>query len=375
MNDKKLNILFVPYKLHFRYFLSSLAKRNEVTVLLPPEKNLPEITQLKGVRISYEQFLIDKVKNFFGRELRTQKYIKNFRNIVDAQNPNVLISCEFYHWYTLQGLFYKKRRPNVQFLVLSETKGWPKNFIARQIKKLMFIYFKLNSMHVDAMLVYTEQAHNFLAKYMPSITTILVPAPIDTELFINDIGHEFYQNNTLMILFNARYSPYKRHQDLFLAVSKLLKAGYKIKVTCISRDNKNLDAVVKLSHEIGVREVVEFQNARELQEMPTLYRAHDVLILPSYNEAIGMVVPEAMACGRATITSDTVGANIYVNNGVTGVIYKTGDINSLVEAIKKCCDKKTLEDMGYRARNHIIDKFSADRVVLDLENLMKNADI
>ena len=32
------------------------------------------------------------------------------------------------------------------------------------------------------MLVYTEQAHNFLAKHMPSKTTILVPAPIDTTL-------------------------------------------------------------------------------------------------------------------------------------------------------------------------------------------------
>ena len=207
------------------------------------------------------------------------------------------------------------------------------------------------------------------------MTIILVPAPIDTELFINDSGHEFYQNNTLKILFNARYSPYKRHQDLFLAVSKLLKAGYKIKVTCISRDNKNLDAVVKLSHEAGVREVIEFQNAKELEEMPSLYRAHDVLILPSYNEAIGMVVPEAMACGRATITSDTVGANIYVNNGVTGMIYKTGDINSLIEVLEKCCDKKTLEDMGHRARDRIIDKFSADRVVLDLENLIKVVDI
>ena len=373
MNDNKPKILFVPYKLHFRYFLFSIAKRNEVTVLLPPEKHLPKNTELKGVRISYKQFLIDKIKFFFGRELRTQKYIKNFRNIVDEQNPNVLISCEFYHWYTLQGLFYKKRRPNVQFLVVSETKEWPKNFVARQIKKLMFIYFKLNSRHVDAMLVYTEQAHNFLAKHMPSKTTILVPAPIDTELFIDESEHEFYQDKTLKILFNARYSPYKRHKDLFLAVSNLLKEGYKIKVTCISRDNKNLDEIVKLSHKIGVQEIVEFQNARELEEMPALYRAHDLLILPSYNEAIGMVVPEAMSCGRATITSDTVGANVYVKDGVTGLIFKTFDISELTATIERCFDSNLLAKMGNMARQHIVDDFSADRVVLALENFIGDA--
>ena len=223
------------------------------------------------------------------------------------------------------------------------------------------------------MLVYTEQAHKFLAKHMTSMTTILVPAPIDTQLFINESGHEFYQNNTLKILFNARYSPYKRHQDLFLAVSKLLKSGYKIKVTCISRDNKNLDDIVKLSHKTGVREFVEFRNAGELEEMPALYRAHDLLILPSYNEAIGMVIPEAMSCGRATITSDTVGANVYVKDGVTGLIFKTFDINELTETIERCCDADLLREMGNMARQHIVENFSADRAVLALENVIGDA--
>jgi len=374
MCDHKPKILFVPYKLHFRYFLFALAEKNNVTVLLPPEKNLPEKTQLNGVRIHYKQFAIDKIKNFIGRELRTQKYIENFVNVLDLQNPNVLITCEFYHWYTLQGLFYKKRRPDMQFFVVSETKNWPKNFVARQVKKLMFFYFKANKRHVDAMLVYTEQAREFLSKQIPGMKTILVPAPIDTKLFDKGCEHEFYKENTLKILFNARYSPYKRHKDMFLAVSQLLGSGYKVAVTCISRDDKRLNDILKIANDVGVSEVIEFREAIALEDMPALYRAHDVLILPSYNEAIGMVVPEAMACGRATITSDTVGANIYVNNGVTGVIFKTGDIDSMVEAIKKCCDKKTLEDMGERARNHIIDNFSAEKVVLDLENLIKVAD-
>jgi len=375
MRDHRPKILFVPYKLHFRYFLFALAERNDVTVLLPPEKNLPKKTRLKGVRICYKQFAIDKVKNFIGRELRTQKYVENFADIVDLQNPDVLITCEFYHWYTLQGLFYKKRKPGMQFFVVSETKQWPKNFVARQIKKLMFSYFKANRSHVDAMLVYTEQAREFLAKHMPSMKTVLAPAPIDTKLFTKDCEHEFYKENTLKILFNARYSPYKRHKDMFLAVSQLRGLGYKVEVTCISRDDKRLDDVMKLAHEAGVREVIQFRKAMALKDMPALYRAHDILILPSYNEAIGMVVPEAMSCGRATITSDTVGANIYVNDGVTGIIFKTGDIKSMVEALKKCCDKKTLEEMGDKAREYIIDNFSAERVVSDLENIIQVADI
>ena len=108
-----------------------------------------------------------------------------------------------------------------------------------------------------------------------------------------------------------------------------------------------------------------------LSEMPELYRAHDVLILPSYNEAIGMVVPEAMSCGRPTVTSDSVGANVYVKNGVTGFIFTTGDINSLAETLQKCCDQNKLKHMGAAARLHIIENYSADQSVKKLETIIK----
>lgn len=367
MSHKKIKIIFLPYKLHFRYFLFALANRNDVSVLLPPEKSLPIETNLKGIRISYRQFGINLIKNLISNELRTQKYVKNFSKIVDTEKPNALITCEFYHWYTLQALFYKKQHPQLQLFVVSETKLWPKNFLARQVKKLVFTYFKLNSRHVDAMLVYTEQARNFLATNMPEMQTVLVPAPIDSNLFCDNRDEEFYKNNTLNILFNARYSAYKRHDDLFAAVLKLTQKGYKVKVTCISRDSKRVDYVKELARMLGLQNIVIFKESMPLSEMPKLYRTHDILVLPSYNEAIGMVVPEAMSCGRPTVTSDTVGANVYVRNGVTGFIFSTGDINSLAKILVKCCDQNRLERMGAAARRHIIENYSADQIVRKLE--------
>lgn len=341
-----------------------------MAVLLPPEKSLPIETNLKGIRISYRQFGINLIKNLISNELRTQKYVKNFSKIINSEKPDALITCEFYHWYTLQAIFYKKQHPQLQLFVISETKLWPKNFLARQVKKLIFTYFKLNSKHINAMLVYTEQARDFLATNMPNMKTVLVPAPIDSDLFWHNRNEEFYKNNTLNILFNARYSAYKRHGDLFAAISKLTQKGYKIRVTCISRDNKRLDYVKELARMSGLQNIVIFKNSMPLSEMPMLYRAHDILVLPSYNEAIGMVVPEAMSCGRPTVTSDTVGANVYVRNGVTGFIFKTGDINSLAKTLVKCCDQNRLERMGSAARRHIIENYSADQTVRKLEAII-----
>ena len=366
--------MFLPYKLHFRYFIFALAIRNNVAVLLPPEKHLPAGTNIKGIRISYKQFGINLIKKFIGRELRTQKYVKRLKKIISAEKPDILITCEFYHWYTLQALFYKKQNQAMQLFVVSETKRWPKNVFARQVKKLIFTYFKLNCSYVDAMLVYTEQARNFLSEHIPNMKTILVPAPVDTDLFKSDSLKKFYQNKTLKILFNARYSPYKRHIDLFSAIAKLTIRGYKIEVTCISRDDKRLAEVQELAHKFGIQDMINFKRSMPLSQMPSLYKAHDIVILPSYNEAIGMVIPEAMSCGIPTITSDTVGANVYVKPGVTGFIFKTGDVYSLASALEKCCDPNRLNIMGAAARNHIIKNYSADQIVGRFEAIINVAE-
>ena len=371
MSYQKPNIIFLPYKLHFRYFLSALAVNNNLTVLLPPEKSLPTRSKIKGIRIYYKQFGIDLIKKFISHELRTQKYVTGLKNILNKEKPDVLISCEFYHWYTLQALHFKKKKPELKLFVVSETKRWPENFVARQIKKLVFWYFRINSRYVDAMLVYTEQAQQFLAVYLPQMKTILVPAPIDTNLFKPTQKNTFYRNKTLKILFNARYSKYKRHDDLFSAVSQLSQRGFGIKVTCISRDDKRLFDIKCLVDKNNVKELVHFKKSMSLEDMPALYAENDILILPSYNEAIGMVVPEAMACGKPTITSDTVGANVYVKDGVTGFIFKTGDIDSLASVLEKCCNKDLLKRMGAAARSHILNNYNANQTVQPLEDFIK----
>lgn len=360
----KPKVIFLPYKLHFRFFLFALAERLPVTVFLPPEKTLPDQTKIKGVKINYLQFGADKIKRLIGKEVRTLKYVVNLRKLLDQQSAQVLITCEFYHWYTLQCLAYKKNNPALKLFVVSETKRWPNNILAYLIKRIIFFYFKANAKYIDGMLVYTEQAKNFLNKYLPSVNVTILPAPIDTNRFYPRLGNkEFLRDGKLRLLMNARFSPYKRHKDLFLALRQLNQEKLPIKLTCISRDDKNKDEIIELAKTCNIANLVDFVDALPYEQMLALYHEHDVLVLPSYNEAIGMVVPEAMACGLPTITSDTVGANVYVKNKDTGFIFKTGDIDDLASAIKQCFEIDLLNKMGKQANQHIISNFTPQAVV------------
>ena len=75
---------------------------------------------------------------------------------------------------------------------------------------------------------------------------------------------------------------------------------------------------------------VGFQNQSEL---PRLYAAADALVLPSEaSETWGLVVNEAMACGRPAIVSDACGcARDLIDENETGHTFPMGDITALSE--------------------------------------------
>lgn len=74
-----------------------------------------------------------------------------------------------------------------------------------------------------------------------------------------------------------------------------------------------------------------FQNQAAI---PSIYAAADVLVLPSVSETWGMVINEAQAAGTPVIVSDQVGCQTdLVEDGVTGLVFRTGDDHALAAAL------------------------------------------
>jgi len=367
---QKQRVVFVPYKIHIRHLLHEMGKKVELTVLLPPGKSLPQNTSLKSVRIHYLEFGARILKRLMRSEVRTLKYVPRLSNILDDLNFDTLITCEFYQWFTLQCITYKKHHPDFKLFVISETKRWPRNILAHCFKRVALYYFRKNITYVDHVLVYTEAARDFLAKYVPEAKVALLPVPTNTELFTPSIHKHVLPDGILRLLMSARYSPYKRHKDLFEALGRLRAHGHSVHLSCISSRQKGRVEIQKLARSMGVDDMVTFFDPMPFEQLQEFYHKHDVLVLPSYNEAIGMVVPEAMACGLPTITSDTVGANVYVVEGETGFIYKTGDVKELTKALEKCFNVKLLERMGCNAHEHIMKNFTPEALASRFHSLL-----
>jgi glycosyltransferase involved in cell wall biosynthesis len=81
-------------------------------------------------------------------------------------------------------------------------------------------------------------------------------------------------------------------------------------------------------------------------ELPALYGASDVFVLPSEHEPWGLAVNEAMCAGLPVVVSREVGcAADLVSDGVNGYAPAAGDIDDLVRVLKSL-----IVDDGLRRR-------------------------
>src|SRR5215831_17775412 len=86
-------------------------------------------------------------------------------------------------------------------------------------------------------------------------------------------------------------------------------------------------------------------------ELPSVLRSAQCLLLPSRVDAFGLVVPEAMACGVPAIVSDMVGAKELIEEGHNGFIVPSGNCEALVERMRWCILNATaVRNMSIAAR-------------------------
>ena len=88
-----------------------------------------------------------------------------------------------------------------------------------------------------------------------------------------------------------------------------------------------------------------------------------VYVLPSYREGTPRTVLEAMAMGRAIITTDAPGCRETVVDGDNGFLVEVKSVQSLVEAMQKFINQPELiEKMGNRSREIALNKYDVHHV-------------
>lgn len=101
----------------------------------------------------------------------------------------------------------------------------------------------------------------------------------------------------------------------------------------------------------------------ERADVPQLYAASHIAVLPSYREGLPKSLIEAAACGRAVVTTDVPGCRDAIDPGKTGLLVPVRDPQALADAIARLAgDATQRQAMGAAGRALAEREFNIERV-------------
>ncbi len=136
-----------------------------------------------------------------------------------------------------------------------------------------------------------------------------------------------------VFLFCAKLQPWKRPHDLLEAFRK---ADLSNAFLVFAGEGPLRTSLEKEAARLGISDRVRFLGFVNQTQLPAVYTASDLLVLPSVYDAFGVVVNEAMLCGCPVIASDRVGAaRDLVMHGRTGFVYPCADVDALARVMRQ----------------------------------------
>ncbi|WP_237144206.1 glycosyltransferase family 4 protein [Pontibacter pamirensis] len=286
---------------------------------------------------------------------------------VEAFEPTDLLVFGWSFSSHLQVLKHFNKKVNIYFrgdsTLLDETKGL-KLLLRRMALTWTYRYID------KALYVGTNNKNYFLKHGVKDQNLIFAPHAIDNERFGDDALHakeslRIRKNlgipqNHVVFIFTGKFEKKKNPLQLLMAFLKLDTT----KNSLLFVGNGNLES--ELEKQATKHRNIYFLPFQNQSRMPAVYRAGDVLVLPSSGpgETWGLCVNEGMACGLPVIASTKVGCAVdLVQDSKNGFIFEADNVESLVGKLQACSsmNKEELANMG-KASKKIIANWSFNHI-------------
>ncbi|MFD1371474.1 D-inositol-3-phosphate glycosyltransferase [Actinoplanes sichuanensis] len=149
-----------------------------------------------------------------------------------------------------------------------------------------------------------------------------------------------------IVAFVGRIQPLKA-PDVLIAALAEMSPGTTL-VICGGPSGSGLDrptALIELAATLGVAGSVVFLPPQTGDDLAALYRAADLVAVPSYNESFGLVALEAQACGTPVVAAAVGGLVTAIRDGVSGVLVDGHDPRDWAKVLDRL-----LDEPGHRHR-------------------------
>ena len=158
--------------------------------------------------------------------------------------------------------------------------------------------------------------------------------------------------DSVVVLFCAKLQPWKSPGDLLEAFAA---ARIPASVLVFAGEGPLRESLCERAIALGISDQVRFLGFVNQSQLPAVYAAADLMVLPSEYEPFAVVVNEASCCGCAVAASDRVGAAKDLIAPVNpDFVFPCGDVGALTDLLQQALSNPVaLAERGQRAQKRM----------------------
>ena len=260
----------------------------------------------------------------FNGELSSTTH-NEIQKIVQEFKPTI-IHCHDSHSAKLGSRFHKSCT-----IFHTRRVSYPIKFLSR--------YFKYKN--IDAHVCVSEDIRNYMKQYFNN--TFTIHSCVDIKRFDRVVNKTIFdKNGDINIVYVGAFSNQKGVDVLIKAFSNIVKTHVN-SVLHLVGDGELLKPMKDLAKSLNIDNNTIFYGARK--DVESFYLNSDYVVCPSVSgEGSSGVIKEGMAAGKIVITSDLTANKELIDDGVNGVMFKTGCNNALTTVLNKVINKEIIID-------------------------------
>jgi len=185
------------------------------------------------------------------------------------------------------------------------------------------------------------------------------------------IRHQYHISEDAVVIGLVGQISKRKGQDQLIRIAPHLIQRFshvRFMIVGSSREYEYEKEVHDMIKKMGINDYFIFTG--ELMDMPKVYRALDILVLPSLMEGFGRVVVEAEAMEIPVVVSNAGGLVEVVDPEKTGFIFNLGSNEEMLQYLTRLCEDPELrKKMGKEGRKFVTEHFSQEIMIKKITDL------
>lgn len=191
----------------------------------------------------------------------------------------------------------------------------------------------------------------------------------DAEAFAKE-NHSHDESLPLRIGYLGRIEPNKGMTELLVACRRLKEEGCPFTLVLAGKEQTEGEYLPRFARELG--NSFEYAGLVSGKRKCDFIRSLDAFVMPTYFEGLPMSLLECMSYGVTPIVTPVGSIPKVVEDGVNGIFIKSHDSDTIVDAVKRLNEGRTLlRTLGKAARQTIFDEFSPQKYIEKLNQIYK----